>query len=278
MQVLSTITAFRTARASTPGTLGLVPTMGYLHRGHMALVERAVDENDVVAASIFVNPTQFGAGEDFASYPRDLDRDLSMLEAAGVSLVFTPTPEEMYRPGAETNVDPGPIATLHEGASRPGHFVGVATVVAKLFHIVKPDRAYFGQKDAQQLVIIKRMARDLDFDLEVVGVPTVRESDGLAISSRNVYLDPDQRQAATVLWKALDTAQTLFREGTLSCPKIKAEMSRIIGEEPLARLDYATIAHPDTLEDLTTVQDGALALLAVQIGKTRLIDNLPLSI
>ena len=278
MQVLATITAFRTARASAPGTLGLVPTMGYLHRGHMALVERAAAENDVVAASIFVNPTQFGAGEDFASYPRDLDRDLSMLEAAGVSLVFTPTPEEMYRPGAETKVDPGPIATLLEGASRPGHFVGVATVVAKLFHIVKPDRAYFGQKDAQQLVIIKRMARDLDFDLNVVGVPTVREPDGLAISSRNVYLDPNQLRAATVLWKALDTAQSLCREGTRSCPEIKAKMSRIIGEEPLARLDYATIAHPDTLEDLTTVQDGALALLAVQIGKTHLIDNLPLSI
>ena len=278
MQVLDTIAAFRTARASAPGTLGLVPTMGYLHRGHMALVERAAAENDVVAVSIFVNPTQFGAGEDFTSYPRDLDRDLSMLEDAGVSLVFTPTPEEMYRPGAKTNVDPGPIATLHEGPSRPGHFVGVATIVAKLFHIVKPDRAYFGQKDAQQLIIIKRMARDLDFDLEVVGVPTVREPDGLAISSRNVYLDPDQRRAATVLWKALDTAQSLCREGTLSCPEIKAEMSRIIGEEPLARLDYAAIAHPDTLEDLTTVEDGALALLALQIGKTRLIDNLPLSI
>ena len=276
MQVLSTISAFRTARASAPGTLGLVPTMGYLHRGHMALVERAAAENDVVAASIFVNPTQFGVGEDFTSYPRDLDRDLSMLESAGVSLVFTPTPKEMYRPGSETKVDPGPIATLHEGASRPGHFVGVATIVAKLFHIVKPDRAYFGQKDAQQLVIIKRMARDLDFDLEVVGVPTVREPDGLAISSRNVYLDPDQRRAATVLWKALDTAQSLCRDATLSCPDIKAEMSRIIGEEPLARLDYATITHPDTLEDLTTVEDGALALLAVQIGKTRLIDNLPL--
>ena len=278
MQVLATISAFRTARASAPGALGLVPTMGYLHRGHMALVERAAAENNVVAASIFVNPTQFGAGEDFTSYPRDLDSDLSMLEAAGVSLVFTPTPEEMYRPGADTKVDPGPIANLHEGASRPGHFVGVATVVAKLFHIVEPDRAYFGQKDAQQLVIIKRMARDLDFDLEVVGVPTVREPDGLAISSRNVYLDPDQRRAATVLWKALDTAQSLCREGTLSCPKIKAEMAHIINEEPLARLDYATIAHPDTLEDLTTVEDGALALLAVQIGKTRLIDNLPLSI
>ena len=278
MQVLATITAFRSARASTFGTLGLVPTMGYLHRGHMALVERATAENDVVAASIFVNPTQFGAGEDFTSYPRDLDRDLSMLESAGVSLVFTPTPEEMYRPRSHTNVDPGPIANLHEGASRPGHFVGVATVVAKLFHIVKPDTAYFGQKDAQQFVIIKRMARDLDFDLDVVGVPTVREPDGLAISSRNVYLDPDQRRAATVLWKALDTAQSLCREGTLSCAEIKAEMARIINEEPLAHLDYATIAHPDTLEDLTTVQDDALALLAVQIGNTRLIDNLPLSV
>ena len=278
MQVLSTIPDFRDARASTPGALGLVPTMGYLHRGHMALVERAASENDAVAASIFVNPTQFGEGEDFASYPRDLDRDLAMLESAGVSLVFTPTPEEMYHPGSDTKVDPGPIANLHEGASRPGHFIGVATVVSKLFHIVRPDRAYFGQKDAQQLVIIRRMARDLDFDLEVVGVPTVREPDGLAISSRNVYLNPDERRAATVLWKALTAAQSLSHAGTLSCPDIQSEMTRIINAEPLARLDYATIAHPDTLQPLTTVQDGALALLAVQIGDTRLIDNLPLSI
>ncbi len=276
MQVLSTIPGFRDARASTPSALGLVPTMGYLHRGHMALVERAAAENDAVAASIFVNPTQFGEGEDFASYPRDLDRDLSMLESAGVSLVFTPTPEEMYRPGSDTKVDPGPIANLHEGASRPGHFIGVATVVSKLFHIVRPDRAYFGQKDAQQLVIIKRMARDLDFDLEVVGVPTVREPDGLAISSRNVYLNPDERKAATVLWKAISRTQDLCNDGVHSCPDITSEMSRIINAEPLARLDYATIAHPDTLQPLTTVQNGALALLAVQIGDTRLIDNLPL--
>ena len=278
MQVLSTIPDFRAARASTLGALGLVPTMGYLHRGHMALVERAAAENDAVAASIFVNPTQFGQGEDFASYPRDLDRDLIMLESAGVSLVFTPAPEEMYHPGSDTRVDPGPIANLHEGASRPGHFIGVATVVSKLFHIVRPDRAYFGQKDAQQLVIIKRMARDQDFDLEVVGVPTVREPDGLAISSRNVYLNPHERRAATVLWKALTAAQSLSRAGTLSCPDITSEMARIIYAEPLARLDYATIAHPDTLQALPTVQNGSLALLAVQIGSTRLIDNLPLSI
>ena len=277
MRVLTTIPDFRAARASTPGALGLVPTMGFLHRGHMALVERAAAENDAVAASIFVNPTQFGPDEDFTSYPRDLDRDLRMLEEAGVRLVFTPTPEEMYHPGADTRVDPGPIANLHEGASRPGHFIGVATVVSKLFHIVQPDRAYFGQKDAQQLVIISRMARDLDFPLEVVGVPTVREPDGLAISSRNVYLTPDQRQAATVLWKALSRAQVLCNEGVRSCPDITSEMARIINSEPLARLDYATIAHPDTLETLTTVQPGALALLAVQIGNTRLIDNLPLS-
>ena len=267
MQVLETISDFRAARASTPGSLGLVPTMGYLHRGHMALVERAAAENDAVAASIFVNPTQFGPDEDFTSYPRDLDRDLRMLEEAGVSLVFTPTPEEMYRPGSHTRVDPGPIANLHEGASRPGHFIGVATVVSKLFHIVQPDRAYFGQKDAQQLVIIRRMARDLDFPLEVVGVPTVREPDGLAISSRNVYLDPEEREAATVLWKALSAAQSLCNEGVLSCPDIQAEMTRIINSEPLARLDYATIAHPDTLQPPPPVQPGALALLAVQIGQ-----------
>ena len=278
MQVLETISDFRAARASTPGSLGLVPTMGYLHRGHMALVERAAAENDAVAASIFVNPTQFGPDEDFTSYPRDLNRDLRMLEEAGVSLVFTPTPEEMYRPGSHTRVDPGPIANLHEGASRPGHFIGVATVVSKLFHIVQPDRAYFGRKDAQQLVIIRRMARDLDFPLEIVGVPTVREPDGLAISSRNVYLDPEEREAATVLWKALSAAQSLCNEGVLSCPNIQAEMTRIINSEPLARIAYATIAHPDTLQDLQTVQPGALALLAVHIGKTRLIDNLPLII
>ena len=278
MQVLETISDFRAARASTPGSLGLVPTMGYLHRGHMALVERAAAENDAVAASIFVNPTQFGPDEDFTSYPRDLDRDLRMLEEAGVSLVFTPTPEEMYRPGSHTRVEPGPIANLHEGASRPGHFIGVATVVSKLFHIVQPDRAYFGQKDAQQLVIIRRMARDLDFPLEVVGVPTVREPDGLAISSRNVYLDPDEREAATVLWKALSAAQSLCNEGVRSCPDIQAEMTRIINTEPLARLDYATIVHPYTLQPLSTLQPGALALLAVQIGNTRLIDNFPLSI
>lgn len=276
MQVLDTIPAFRAARASTSGTLGLVPTMGYLHRGHMALVERASSENDMVVASIFVNPTQFGPDEDFYSYPRDLDRDLRMLEEAGVALVFTPTPDEMYRPGSDTKVDPGPIANLHEGASRPGHFTGVATVVSKLFHIVQPDRAYFGQKDAQQLAIIRRMVRDLDFALEVIGVPTVREPDGLAISSRNVYLNDDERKAATVLWKALSRAQSLCNEGVHSCPDIEFEMLRIINAEPRARLDYATIAHPDTLEPLSTVQPGALALLAVQIGNSRLIDNLPL--
>ena len=278
MKVLSTIADFRAARASTPGSLGLVPTMGFLHRGHMALVEQAASENDAVAASIFVNPTQFGPDEDFTSYPRDLDRDLRMLEEAGVSLVFTPTPEEMYRPGSDTKVDPGPIANLHEGASRPGHFIGVATVVSKLFHIVQPDRAYFGQKDAQQLVIIRRMARDLDFPLEVVGIPTVREPDGLAISSRNVYLTPDQRRAATVLWKTLSRAQELCNDGVRSCSDIQAEMIRIIASEPLARLDYATVVHPDTLQPLATAQNGALALLAVQIGNTRLIDNLPLTL
>jgi len=278
MQVLTTIPDFRAARASTPGSLGLVPTMGFLHRGHMALVERASSENDAVAASIFVNPTQFGPDEDFTSYPRDLDRDLKMLDEAGVSLVFTPTPEAMYHPGSDTRVDPGPIANLHEGASRPGHFIGVTTVVSKLFHIVQPDKAYFGQKDAQQLVIIRRMARDLDFPLEIISVPTVREPDGLAISSRNVYLNPKERAAAAVLWKALSRAQFLCNEGVLSCPAITSEMARIINSESLARLDYATIAHPDTLQPLATVQNGALALLAVQIGNTRLIDNLPLSL
>ena len=277
MQVLDTIADFRAARASTPGSLGLVPTMGFLHRGHMALVERASSENDAVAASIFVNPTQFGPDEDFTSYPRDLDRDLRMLEDAGVSLIFTPTPEEMYHSGAETRVDPGPIANLHEGVSRHGHFIGVATVVSKLFHIIQPDRAYFGQKDAQQLVIIRRMVRDFDFPLEIVGVQTVREPDGLAISSRNVYLGPDQRRAATVLWKALSRAQGLCDEGVRSCPDIQAEITRIIYTEPLARLDYAAIVHPETLQPLTTAQSGALALLAVQIGNTRLIDNLRLN-
>ena len=277
MQVLDTIDAFRAARASMRGSLGLAPTMGYLHRGHMALVARADAENEVVAASIFVNPTQFGPEEDFASYPRDLDRDLGMLEEAGVSLVFAPTPEEMYRADSHTRVDPGAIANLHEGASRPGHFIGVATVVSKLFHIVRPDRAYFGEKDAQQLAIIRRLARDLDFPLEVVGVPTVREPDGLAISSRNVYLSAGEREAATVLWRALSRAQGMCDEGVRSCADVQSEMARIIDSEPLARLDYATIVHPDTLEGLERLEPGALALVAVQIGATRLIDNLSIS-
>ena len=278
MKALDTIADFRAARAGVKGSFGFVPTMGFLHRGHMSLVERALAENDVVGASIFVNPTQFGPDEDFAAYPRDLDRDLSMLREAGVSLVFMPTPEEMYRPDAGTRVDPGPIANLHEGASRPGHFVGVATVVAKLFHVARPDRAYFGQKDAQQLVIIRRMARDLDFDLEVVGVPTVREPDGLAVSSRNVYLKPQERQAATVLWKALQAAQALCGGGEISGSRVETEMARVVGSEPLARLDYATVVDPETLQPLETVQKDVLALIAAQVGATRLIDNLTLSV
>jgi len=273
MQVVETIAAMRGARRGFEG-LGFVPTMGFLHQGHLSLVARAKAECGAAAVSIFVNPTQFGPNEDLARYPRDLPRDLALLREAGADVVFTPQPAEIYPPGFATAIDVGPVADPLEGASRPGHFSGVATVVAKLFNIVQPTRAYFGQKDAQQTVVIRRMARDLDMPLEVVVAPTVRESDGLAMSSRNTYLSPEQRGAATVLFRALSEAERRFAAGERDGEALRRAMLAVLAQEPAAQVDYVSVADPDTLEELQRIERGALASMAVRIGATRLIDNL----
>ncbi len=278
MDVFRTIAALRAARrALPPGTrLGFVPTMGFLHAGHLSLVAQARAACDCVAVSIFVNPTQFGPHEDLSRYPRDEARDLALLEEAGVDWVFIPTVEEIYPPGFQTYVDVREVTTVLEGAARPGHFAGVATVVAKLFHLVQPDVAYFGQKDAQQVVVIRRMVRDLAFPLAVAVGPTVREPDGLALSSRNVYLDPAERQAALVLTRALQAAADRWAAGTRDGAALRAAMSVVLAAEPLAHPDYVSVADPETLVELDAIPpDGrALASLAVRIGRgTRLIDN-----
>jgi pantoate--beta-alanine ligase len=259
-------------------TVGFVPTMGYLHPGHISLVEMARRENSVVAVSIFVNPTQFGPNEDFSRYPRDPERDLAMLGEAGVDWVFTPSVDEMYPKGFSTYVDVREITRRLEGEMRPGHFTGVATVVAKLFNIVRPTRAYFGQKDAQQVAVLRKMVADLAFPLEVVVAPTLRESDGLAMSSRNIYLAPDERQAALCLSRALHAASALWEKGERRGSALREAMQAVISAEPLARPDYVSVADPLTLEELddTGAATAALASLAVRIGKTRLIDNLVL--
>lgn len=276
MQIAETITQMRALRRQSQGSVGFVPTMGYLHDGHLALVRRARGENSVVVVSIFVNPTQFGPTEDFNRYPRDIPRDLSLLEKEGTDIVFIPSASEMYPQGFSSWVLVEKVTERLEGRSRPGHFKGVATVVNKLFNIVEPTRAYFGQKDAQQVVVIKRMVADLNMNVEIVVVPTVRESDGLAMSSRNVYLNPQERQAATVLFRALSLAKSLWEKGERDAEVIRREMEFLIKSEPLARVDYVSIADPDTLEELSKIDGVALVSLAVWIGKTRLIDNLVL--
>jgi pantoate--beta-alanine ligase len=248
--------------------------MGFLHEGHLSLARRAGADCASVAASIFVNPTQFGPSEDLASYPRDLPRDLGMLEAEGVDLVWTPTNDDMYPPGFQTWVTVEEITRSLEGAHRPGHFQGVSTVVAKLFNAFQPQRAYFGQKDAQQAAVIKRMARDLDFPLEVIICPTVREQDGLAMSSRNSYFDAEHRQAAGILYKALSRAAQAFAEGERDAGELRRLMEQTLEGEKLARTQYVSVAHPETLEELSGSIDGALLSMAVHIGKVRLIDNL----
>lgn len=274
MEVIETIAAFRAARARF-GTLGLVPTMGYLHAGHLNLVRRARAECEAVAVSIFVNPTQFAPQEDFSRYPRDMERDLSMLRAEGVDLVFAPSVVEMYPEGYATYVDVGGVTETLEGAARPGHFRGVATVVCKLFTITQPTRAYFGQKDAQQTIVVRRMARDLDLPLEVVVAPTVRDPDGLAMSSRNAYLTPEQRQAAPVLYRALSAARQRYVAGERNAEALRVAMRAVLAAEPLARPDYVSAADPQTLQELHTIGErGALLSMAVRIGATRLIDNI----
>jgi pantoate--beta-alanine ligase len=274
VKTITTISELRTVHKESSGAWGFVPTMGYLHEGHISLVRRARAENDVVAVSIFVNPLQFGPQEDLARYPRDLARDLRLLEAAGVDAVFTPAVEELYPAGFQSAVEVTDVTHMLEGAVRPGHFRGVATVVAKLFNIVQPQRAYFGQKDAQQAVVVRRMARDLDFPLEIVVCPTQREPDGLAMSSRNVYLQGPERPAATVLYRALSAARAAYDAGERDGEALRARMRALLDAEPLAVPDYVSVADRETLAELERVgAGGALLSLAVRIGKTRLIDN-----
>ena len=276
MQVVKTIAEIRALRQKLSGTVGFVPTMGYLHEGHLALVKRARTENSAVIVSIYVNPAQFGAGEDFGAYPRDLNRDLELLEGEGVDVIFVPSDGEMYPPGFSSWVHVEKVTERLEGASRPGHFRGVATVVAKLFNMVAPAKAYFGQKDAQQVVVIKRMVADLNMGIEMVLVPTLRESDGLAIGSRNICLGPEERRAAAILFKALTLARKLGGSEEKDAGKIRRQMISLIEQEPLARIDYVSIADAETLAELDLIDRPALASLAVWIGKTRLIDNMPL--
>lgn len=259
--------------------IALVPTMGALHDGHLSLVQAARQRADYVAVSVFVNPTQFGHGEDFESYPRDIARDIDLLGAEGTDLVFTPTAEVMYASDADMTIDPGRLGTVLEGATRPGHFAGVCTVVAKLLAIVRPDIAFFGEKDFQQLVVIKRMVRDLDFPVKIVGAPIVRECDGLAMSSRNARLSREEREAATVLYRALRGAETLALDGEAAVHLLEDEMRMTIEDEPLAALDYAVVVDSATLEPLVSVGTRpARALVAARVGTTRLIDNIAVEV
>ena len=276
MQIATTINEVRTqvkAWKKEGCSVGFVPTMGYLHEGHGSLISRARKENDRVVVSIFVNPMQFGPGEDLESYPRDLDKDSAYCESLGADLIFHPEPEEMYTDGFCSYVDMSVLTEELCGLSRPVHFRGVCTVVNKLFNIVQPDRAYFGQKDAQQLAIIKRMVQDLNMDLEIIGCPIVREEDGLAKSSRNTYLSAEERQAALVLSKAVKLGQELVAGGETDAKNIVSEMSALIAKEPLARIDYVKAVDGLTMQQIDTVKAPMLVALAVYIGKTRLIDN-----
>ncbi len=276
MEVLTTVAGMRNARRAAGAGAGFVPTMGYLHDGHLALVRAAREASDCAIVSIFVNPAQFDRGEDYATYPRDPDRDLALLRDAGVDLVFMPSVEEIYPDGFGTSVDVGEVAAPLEGTRRPGHFRGVATVVLKLFETVRPLRAYFGQKDAQQLAVIRRMVRDLNLDVEVVAVPTVREADGLALSSRNVYLSPAERKAAPVLYDSLKLAQEMWTRGVRDAEAIRRRVQELLDGEALAETDYVSIADPETMRELERIRGAALVSLAVRFGRTRLIDNLVL--
>ena len=273
MHVVSSVADVRRIRRELAGSWGLAPTMGFLHAGHLSLVERAAAENDHVGVSIFVNPTQFGPAEDLTAYPRDIGRDLELLREAGADLVWTPPVEEVYPPGYQTYVAVEEVTKPLEGAARPTHFRGVATVVAKLFNVFQPDRAYFGQKDAQQVVVIRQMARDMDFPLEIVVCPIVREPDGLAMSSRNIYLTSEQRAAAPALYRALCAARDAWRAGEHDASRLRQIMAGVLAAEPLAEVEYVSAADPTTLVELDDAAAGALFSMAVRIGRARLIDN-----
>jgi pantoate--beta-alanine ligase len=275
VEIVETAADMRVARARMRGQVGLVPTMGALHEGHLTLVRRAHEENAHVIATIFVNPAQFNDPNDLLNYPRDMERDLEMLRAEGVDTVFTPTPDVMYPPNYQTYVSVEQVAEGLEGAHRPGHFRGVATVVAKLFNLTQPHRAYFGQKDAQQVTVIRRMVADLNFPLEVVVCPTLREADGLAMSSRNRKLTPEQRQAAPVLYRALTAAQLAFENGEHDPEVLRQVMRAVLASEPLVEVEYVSLADAETLNELReSITGNTLVSLAVRIGSVRLIDNL----
>ncbi len=275
MRTVSSLSDLRAARLSLKGTVGLVPTMGYLHEGHLSLVRQAKAECDHVIVSIFVNPTQFGPKEDLSKYPRDLERDLELLSSlpAQEILVWNPSAEVMYPPGYQTWVEVEALTDPLEGAMRPGHFKGVTTVVAKLFNATQPHKAYFGQKDAQQAAVIRRMAVDLNFPLEVIICPTVREADGLAMSSRNKYLNEAERKAATVLFRALNAAKGLYENGERNGEALRRKMKEVLEAEPLAQAQYVSCADYDTLEELDGIKGKTLLSMAVFLGRTRLIDN-----
>lgn len=274
MIVTETMEELRRAVAEAPRPLGLVPTMGFLHDGHLSLVRAAKEESATVTVSIFVNPTQFGPDEDFDAYPRDLDRDLELLEEEGADLVWVPEVEALYLERFQTWVEVAEVTQPLEGAQRPGHFRGVTTVVAKLFNAVQPDLAYFGQKDAQQVVVLRRMIVDLNFPLRIVVCPTVRDPDGLAMSSRNTYLDPAQRQAATVLYRALSAAREAFEAGVREAEALREAMGEVLAAEPLANPEYVSVADPATLTELDGEVEAALFSMAVHVGPARLIDNM----
>jgi pantoate--beta-alanine ligase len=275
MDVYADISEIRRVRWSEPrATWGFVPTMGFLHEGHLSLVRRACQENDRVGVSIFVNPTQFNDSHDLATYPQDMDRDLDLLQEEGVDLVWNPSQDIVYPPGYETYVEVTEVSKVLEGAARPGFFRGIATVVTKLFNVFQPHRTYFGQKDAQQAVVIRRMAADLNFPIEVIVCPTVREVDGLAMSSRNANLTPAARSKATCLYHALLAAKEIFEAGEGKAERLRAAMAEVINATELARLEYVSVAHPETLQEQEVVHDRALLSMAVFFDEVRLIDNM----
>jgi pantoate--beta-alanine ligase len=279
MLELSTIPGLRSwtrTQRAAGRRIGFVPTMGYLHEGHLALVDEARGRADAVIMSIFVNPLQFGPGEDLARYPRNLPLDRALASGRGVNALFIPSVEMMYPPGAEVRVIPGPSAQRWEGAARPGHFAGVLTVVAKLFHLVEPDFACFGRKDIQQLALVRQMARDLDWPIEIVAVPTVREADGLAMSSRNAYLGPEDRRRAAVLSRALQAAHTAWKNGERQATAIEERMRQELHAEPEVTVEYIAVAEPQALAPVVTVDAGTVVAIAARVGGTRLIDNVTL--
>ncbi len=277
MQIIKTIKEMQALSQNLTAedrTIGCVPTMGALHDGHLSLVERSKKENDVTVVSIFVNPTQFGPEEDFGQYPRDMQADLDKLSALNVDVVFTPDTKAMYPEGTLASINVGYIGEILCGASRPGHFNGVATVVAKLFNAVMPHRAYFGQKDFQQTVIIRRLIKEQGFDINIVTCPIIREPDGLAISSRNRYLSAEQRKTAVILYKALKHGEGLINEGMTDISQVKKEMEEVVRSEPLANIDYVAIVDPESLEPMREINTPVVICIAVKIGAARLIDNI----